>query len=91
MMLIYFSVEVLLTAVVTAMFPTPWTPVLWEAAEWEVAFIMTIAGGFQGCLDPLFVELAAEVCLEIVSNEHCILNMVCFLDYVPHQRRAEEL
>lgn len=61
LMLIYFSVEVLLTAVVTAMFPTPWTPVLWEAAEWEVAFIMTIAGGFQGCLDPLFVELAAEI------------------------------
>lgn len=62
LMLIYFILGVILTIGVTLMFPTPFaSTAIWQASEWQVALFMTVAGGFQGCLDPLFLELAAEI------------------------------
>lgn len=57
-----FIASAAVTALVTAQFATPWAHApLWAAPEVPVAVTLFIAGIFSGMLDPLCLELAAEV------------------------------
>jgi sugar phosphate permease len=62
MVIFCFVASALVTALVTAQFATPWRDsALWAAPKGAVGATLFAAGVLSGMLDPLCLELAAEV------------------------------
>jgi uncharacterized membrane protein YfcA len=62
MVIFCFGASALVTALVTAQFATPWRgSALWAAPKGAVGATLFAAGVLSGMLDPLCLELAAEV------------------------------
>ena len=63
MVIFCFVASAFITALVTVQFATPWQPssALWAAPEGVVGTTLFAAGVLSGMLDPLCLELAAEV------------------------------